>query len=156
MNASLLQLRLAAGHAFLGCLATPRFPDWHSGYERYLNGELELVESLSLLHSHWWPSPDMEEIQGKRLFEAAFQRYSGSCEATIVWGYGCDLPLADGGEFDHLFPYAYGGPTIAANRIRLCRWHNGAKGSDVHLYPWEQGEPAWLAAQLERIAQRFG
>ena len=46
-------------------------------------------------------------------------------------------------EYDYLFPFALGGPTIARNRVPLCREHNAIKGSDVHLFPWEQGEPPW-------------
>ncbi len=90
-----------------------------------------------------------EQIQGGR----SFARVVGltRCEAKVLWGYDCQL---DGSEmhFDHLFPHSFGGPTVAGNRMTLCSLHNSAKGSDIHVFPWEN-QPNWLESHLELMAR---
>jgi hypothetical protein len=92
-----------------------------------------------------------DEIQGPRSFEAAPLLEGAPCEAERIWGYRCDLPLEYARQQDHLFPYALGGPTEARNRLTLCSWHNQVKFVDIHLFPWEEGEPLWLDPLLDRL-----
>lgn len=71
------------------------------------------------------------------------------CQSEILWGYKCELEGEI--EVDHLFPYSLGGPSNGSNKLHLCRLHNRLKSSDIHFYPWEKGEPAWLEVVLGKI-----
>lgn len=89
-------------------------------------------------------------IQGSRSFPSTI--VSNSCQSILLWGYKCEL----NGDLqqDHLFPYSLGGPTLPANRIFLCRYHNMVKSSDIHSYPWElidQWAKPWLAGQINKL-----
>ena len=93
-----------------------------------------------------------EELQGGRRFQGTEMARFDPCEAERLWGYPCDLEPDGRIEFDHAFPYSLGGPTVGANRLGLCPVHNAGKAGDIHLFPWEEGEPRWLAASLGRIS----
>jgi hypothetical protein len=115
-----------------------------------LDSALELVEAMTLIHPVWLPSAvDKRLIFGERSFGLTT---ASRCESHELWQYACDLRHTSL-HADHLFAYSLGGPTWAANRLTLCDVHNGIKGADVHLYPWEAGEPSWLARLLERYSQ---
>jgi hypothetical protein len=147
----LLAQRIRIGAEYLAALANPIATEWQSGYEKYLSGTLSLPETLTLLHGQWWSHGAHHRIQGRRRYTEAASRTADRCRADLIWGYQCGLRTEGHPEYDHVFPYSLGGPTIAANRIPLCRIHNAVKGADVHLFPWEAGEPAWVADQLKRI-----
>lgn len=153
MTPEQLELRIRRGAEFLAAVAEPAWGDWPSGYARYRADELSLIEAMSLAHPRWRP-PEVsaDEIQGPRQFEADPLLEGLPCEAARIWGYRCDLPSSHYvRQQDHLFPYAMGGPTEAANRLILCAWHNQLKFVDVHLFPWEEVEPDWLRPLLGRL-----
>lgn len=76
------------------------------------------------------------------------------CQSSLIWGYKCHFANSHL-EADHLFPYSFGGPSIGQNKVFLCTMHNHAKAADVHLFPWEKGEPVWLSDILERIRRNL-
>lgn len=80
---------------------------------------------------------------------------SAGCCCHVIWGYPCHFehPML---AADHLFPFSFGGPSSGANKIFLCSLHNQSKGSDIHLYPWELGEPQWLSPLFQRVERILG
>jgi hypothetical protein len=89
-------------------------------------------------------------IQGERVFPRSGQHVG--CRADDFWGYRCQMegPL----QWDHVFPYSLGGPTLPGNRIGLCRYHNMVKSSDIHCYPWDKFDiwaAPWIDAQIGKI-----
>jgi hypothetical protein len=94
------------------------------------------------------------QIRGPRSFAREAGMGGLACASDQVWGYACQCREDDQLlRADHLFPYALGGPTEAANKVYLCRFHNDLKGCDIHCYPWERGEPSWLHAVVKRVAR---
>lgn len=91
-------------------------------------------------------------IRGERSFRMEAGMQGRQCSSPLLWGYDCPLHAVDGLAADHLFPYSLGGPTVAENKIYLCSRHNAVKGADIHIYPWERGEPPWLQAVIQRIS----
>ena len=92
------------------------------------------------------------QLQGPRVFGDS--RFLTKCRADLLWGYECELsaPL----QKDHLFPYSLGGPTLPANQISLCEYHNQVKGSDIHCYPWEDAQQKispWIDTIIEKLLQ---
>ena len=94
----------------------------------------------------------IRDIQGYR----SFKQENGKCQSKLIWGYECPIHslLCHG---DHLFPYSMGGPTISANKLLLCRYHNMVKATDIHLFPWEEKENRliWLDSHIKNIANRI-
>jgi hypothetical protein len=76
------------------------------------------------------------------------------CSCSLIWGYPCHLTRPQV-VADHVFPYSFGGPSTGDNKIFLCGLHNSVKGADIHLFPWERGEPIWLNPLLSRLKQRM-
>lgn len=149
-DSALVTARFERGHAYLRHLRAPNQPPWLESYGAYLRGELELVEAMTLIHPDWLRrTVDRGLIFGDRTFGPTT---AGHCESARLWRYACDLRHTSL-HADHLFPHSHGGPTWAANRLTLCDVHNRIKGADVHLYPWEAGEPSWLPKLLERYAE---
>ena len=143
--------RIAIGHQYLRLLAEPAWPTWRDGFSRYQAGELSVPEALSLAHPLWLADRRRQAtVQGERRFPREEGSHLARCKAQAIWGYPCDIDAPI--QFDHWFPYAFGGPTIAANRLPLCEVHHKSKGADVHLYPWRDEEPSWLSAHLRRMA----
>lgn len=142
--------RIELGRRYMDLLAAPPYASWAEGYARMQLGELDVLEAILLAHPFWLRDPSRQElIQGRRQFPRTRVSHIARCRADAVWGYGCQLdePI----QFDHRFPYAFGGPTTAENRLPLCRLHNASKGSDVHLFPWRDELPGWLRPQLSRM-----
>jgi hypothetical protein len=151
--ADVVAQRVAAAHQYLRFLHEPTATSWQELYARYRDGQMSLMESMTLLDPQWLPAGLSQiEAQGPRVFPAA-TIVDAACEAAAIWGYPCDLPRLSRTQSDHLFPYALGGPTVAANRLGLCDVHNRVKGTDVHLFPWERSEPSFLSAQLARLSR---
>ena len=73
------------------------------------------------------------------------------CRSMLLWGYECPFEDINQLAADHCFPYSLGGPTLATNKIYLCKWHNQIKAGDIHIFPWELGEPQWLLPMIDRI-----
>jgi len=53
-------------------------------------------------------------------------------------------------EADHFWPNSLGGPTILANRLLLCSFHNTLKSNSFLNFDWNS-VPSWLFNQLEII-----
>jgi len=88
--------------------------------------------------------------RGKRQFPAASRSRAGSCEIfRLLPGAECTIN-EEGREFDHVWPYSLGGPTVSSNRTRLCATHNQVKSAFVLLAMDEQ--PEWLEALEGRLA----
>lgn len=109
---------------------------------------------FSLLHPKFYGTNNIVAscpIRGSRQFSFADRSLQGHCQSLGLWGYDC--PQLDASlEADHVFPFAFGGPTRADNKAYLCSFHNRCKGSDFHAFPWEHPEPQWLQSTLENIA----
>lgn len=91
-------------------------------------------------------------IRGRRNFES--DAGSLECQSNIVWGYVCDLEQYQIVN-DHQFPYSLGGPTLASNKIYLCKLHNALKAADIHFFKWECEEPIWLDTIICRIGKLY-
>ena len=129
--------------------------DWMSAYKSYEAGDLCLPEALALAHpDHYIDAPHAAIIRGAMRFSERESAEWCGCQSMVVWGYECPLKHTKL-EADHLFPYAAGGATVSENRIWLCSYHNRAKSNDIHMYPWEQGEPKWVGIRLRVIASYF-
>jgi hypothetical protein len=89
-------------------------------------------------------------IRGQRRMTVDGGVIGEGCRCDVLWGYCCDFGRS-ALHADHLFPYSFGGPSNGQNKVFLCEFHNRAKGSDIHLFPWENGEPGWLLPLLKRI-----
>lgn len=147
ISGEIFRLRIERGREYLLAFVESLKKDWLREYERYLARELNLADALALAHpQHYEWIVLSDRVRGPRQFEPEVGEER--CCAEVIWGYRCDLP---GVSSDHLFPYSLGGPTVGNNKLLLCRLHNGMKANDVHLFPWEQGEPGWLATCLKAI-----
>lgn len=127
--------------------------------EFYSSNRSELSDKLALLHPDHFMSLDLpkgltidsiqKKIQGTRTFPNTNRTI---CRSELIWGYRCEF---NGDlQHDHLFPYSLGGPTLASNRVHLCKYHNMVKSSDIHCYPWEfaaQFTEPWIDQQIGKI-----
>lgn len=146
-----LGLRIAGGRRYLELLNSPPWSSWSEGYDCFSAGELDLPSALLLAHPMWLADPARRDrVYGRRKFDALGGTAMYDCRAEAIWGYPCKADRQSI-EFDHRFPYTFGGPTEAANRLPLCRLHNSSKSSDVHLFSWELAEPRWLRPLLQRL-----
>jgi hypothetical protein len=132
--------------------------DWHEFYSSAIE-HTNWVYRLAAIHPRHYR--DYVEhnvrdciIRGPRGMVIDGGAREQGCQCRLIWGYDCVL-TQQGLEADHLFPYSFGGPSIGQNKVFLCTLHNQAKGSDMHLFPWEQGEPTWLPEHLERIRRQL-
>jgi hypothetical protein len=142
--------RWAAAREYVGRLAAAHDFLWERAYGEYRGGRLSLPTAMLLLHPMWLPHEvSQTTAQGPSTFPTAAP-FPDPCMGHLLWGYACpfDSPAIHG---DHVWPYWAGGPTVGPNRLSLCERHNSMKSGDVHLYPWELGEPHWLRTQLDRI-----
>ncbi len=117
-----------------------------------LNTDATAVEGLLLVGREWLAAlrhPEHPTVQRIVYGDDTFDplAYSEPCESARLWGYACpfgEMPI----RADHLFPRALGGPTDSRNRLTLCHWHNTAKSMDIHIFPFEEGLPAWVVDVL--------
>jgi len=115
-------------------------------------GDSLAVESLLLVRREWLRAarpdavPDAElALYGEDTFSPLL--FVELCESARLWGYTCPFVRPEY-RADHMFPKALGGPTESRNRLTLCEWHNTAKSMDVHIFPFEEGTPAWVSDLL--------
>lgn len=140
------------GQKYVSSLYRISVSDWQQYYSQYLQNELGLAESMALIHpDHYKHVSTANQIRGDRTFPKEQGMTSIKCSADVIWGYSCSIELTSGIYADHLFPYSLGGPTVSNNKLYLCEFHNQVKGNDIHIYPWEEGEPEWLKGLLFRI-----
>jgi hypothetical protein len=132
--------------------------EWDEIYRNYVNNSLSTEEKLAIVHPiNYREKLDKSEILRKRNFAQEPVSQSMECQSKVIWGYKCDIQnqLSNDIQADHLFPYSLGGPTLPSNKIHLCSEHNYLKGSDVHFFPWEEGEPEWLDGTISNINDKI-
>lgn len=80
--------------------------------------------------------------------------YTTPCMIERYIGVNCifndDRNIRGKCEADHFWPNYLGGPSIKENRLILCSFHNGMKGSDISNYKWDE-VPIWLESYLNNI-----
>lgn len=137
---------------YLRFLDRPPTESWHQLSASVEERTASLAVTMLLLHPRWLVNDGIRPaVQGDRTFPGARFGARGRCEATVIWGYDCPRGDAVRVSADHIFPYWAGGPTIGENRLSLCTVHNAMKAGDLHLYPWEVGEPPWFRDALRRM-----
>jgi hypothetical protein len=150
--ADTIEFRILRGEEYVKALARSSTRHWPTEFSVHQSGVLSLPESLALVYPrHYEDLVSAEKVRGPRHFDAEIGKEP--CRAEIIWGYRCNAQAASA---DHLFPYSLGGPTIASNKVHLCRFHNEMKSNDIHLFPWELGRPLWLAQCLQAIRMLMG
>lgn len=147
-----IQKRIMAAEGYLQCLDSSLESDWLPQYDSFLARNRPLNLGLALIHAgHYEEYADRFEIQGRRAFDIEVAQATARCNAALIWGVNCSNSIDGTLCGDHLFPYALGGPTLASNKMLLCSRHNRMKSVDIHMYPWELGEPKWLMGLLQQI-----
>lgn len=132
--------------------------EWSELYSLYLDQKLTVAESVALCHPRLYNEsldPAVSKIRGPRSFPSEPKSQTTQCGSSVFWGYRCVMTGDSAPAADHIFPFAYGGPTEPSNKLYLCAEHNRLKGCDVHLFPWNEGEPAWLSLVLYRVNYRL-
>ena len=138
MDVEKLSERIEQGERYFLALEEYRDRAWREILAEYRCGRLSLPQSMVLVHPDFYAEREAEvgmSIRGPRSFATTAGQYAAGCMADRIWLLACALRSRSAVQADHLFPYSLGGPTLAANQLFLCRAHNGAKGSDVHLFP---------------------
>jgi 5-methylcytosine-specific restriction endonuclease McrA len=95
-------------------------------------------------------SKAQETIQGRKSFPPASTMIA--CQRFERYGSHCYQRAA---EQDHFFPYKYGGPTLVANRIWLCRNCNSDKSASIQGLELGQHIEGWLASYLQSLEKYF-
>lgn len=138
---------------FLTLQAIGSLHDWRNLYDNYLLGLLPVESAMALVHPRLLKEHD-QWVEGRRIFNERESSEWCRCQASLVWGYDCPFDFEEF-QADHLFPFAFGGPTVTENKVWLCPTHNSVKSADVHLFPWEAAQPAWLDPQIRVIAAQL-
>lgn len=153
LSADIVTSRIITAERYLEIVDGELPGEW-SDLREYAVARKDLPIALALVHPQCWEEiATSTQVLGQRAFHIAPLLGTRFCGAADYWGVPCrtrDDPTAEV-VADHAWPYSLGGPTIAANIRWLCRRHNAAKSSDVHLYPWEGLWPTWLNDVLNRI-----
>jgi hypothetical protein len=144
-----LSRRIEQARIYVQQLALMASTSWRHLYADYLDRTLTFPRSLVLIHPAWYQHIDAtDSVRGNRTF--ALSSAGRTCQSEEVWGYRC--PFSNPAiHVDHMFPYAFGGPTEPDNAAWLCRYHNLAKGSDFHLLPLERVTTPWFDRVLTRV-----
>tara|TARA_Y100000588_G_scaffold390649_1_gene496770 strand:+ start:3453 stop:3953 length:501 start_codon:yes stop_codon:yes gene_type:complete len=156
VNTNTIKTRIKRGAQYLKKLEqTIQAESWDVLYQSYKANTCSVIEQFVLIHPHFHPANDQrQDLRGRPSFVREPNQSERKCQADLIWGYLCELECEGVPESDHHFPYSYGGPTIAQNKIFLCNEHNALKSKDIHLYPWEQPPPRWLDKQITMIAKK--
>jgi 5-methylcytosine-specific restriction endonuclease McrA len=128
--------------------------NWREAYCEYQYGRLTPYEALVICHPRYYNEASdapISNIRGPRAFSSEDLLTGSKCRAVNIWGYECPFSTEVCLQADHIFPYAYGGPTESANKLYLCSEHNRLKGCDLHYFDWEQSRIVWLTQLLARI-----
>lgn len=153
MDKNKIVARIQAAEKYIYALSKFHHFEWAELYDLYLSKELTLEERFCLIHPvHLEELGLQNKIQGNRAFNEEPGVSTMLCQSNQIWGYSC-CAVKDQNRLvaDHLFPYSLGGPTIASNKLYLCKFHNQVKSNDIHFFPWERGEPDWLSIQIARV-----
>lgn len=155
MNSSMIVGRITTAEKYLELIDSPLSGTW-SDLRTYAVATRDLPMALALVHpEHWREHIPPQFLLGPREFRAQVLRGTRFCNAVDYWGVPCHRSDDPDREIvaDHAWPYSLGGPTVPDNIRWLCRRHNAAKSSDIHLYPWEALWPTWLDGLLERVGR---
>jgi hypothetical protein len=152
------QNRIDTAKIYLERLNNNLSKGWLNIYQDYLEGKIDDIDKITMIHPDFIKSIHLpvyithsaiiENIQGKRLFK----KENGTCQSKLIWGYECSFGDSTC-HGDHLFPYSMGGPTISANKLLLCSYHNMVKATDIHLFPWEErlNRFSWVDNHVQNI-----
>jgi hypothetical protein len=155
---NLFSRRLQKAQEYLGILEVSLRTEWLAFYRTAIDHPTWVYRLAAIHPRHYrdYVGTDREpcSIRGSRGMTLDGGVRAQGCQCKLIWGYACGLSQ-ERLEADHLFPYSFGGPSIGPNKVVLCNLHNQAKGSDVHLFPWELGEPKWLSEVLQRVNRRM-
>jgi hypothetical protein len=152
MDVQILAARINACRSYLEALERSFQSNWLASHDLYTARKLSLFDSFALAHpAHYEGLDTRGTVRGPRPFGEEVAIGSLQCRSEQFWGYPCSQSGVQHLVADHFFPYSLGGPTVVSNKVYLCKLHNQMKSNDVHLYPWELGEPQWLSACLEAI-----
>ena len=164
--------RINLGLEYIEAYAQINDQTWRTFYELFKEDKLSVPKTFLLCNPDCFDvlnlGDDAKMRQAKQYLdllsnfddETGFDR-NENCESYKVWGGSCPINKHSlyGNhkiQYDHHFPKSFGGPTVLANRIFLCKFHNQRiKTADIHLYPWEQGVPHWLRHQIYKIAKFY-
>lgn len=151
-----LKIRFEAAECYLASLdrLLAGETNWDELASDYLDRKVGFESGLALIFPKFYTERDIpqEDICGGRSF--CFSAVHGTrCNSILLWNYGC--VSRESLHIDHLFPYSLGGPTDARNASYLCSRHNMSKSSDIHIYPWENGEPEWLRPLVVKIREKI-
>jgi hypothetical protein len=156
--------RSDAAQRYLNLLVQSKEQDWLELRREWTKDE-EWINRLALIHPDHYKDLETYKIRcsmrgvcavrGARNFSREMGRGWADCRSFDFWGYHCCLPRDAELAGDHVFPYSFGGPTNIENKRFLCPLHNAMKSSDIHIFPWELGEPAWLGAVLDAVTLCF-
>lgn len=155
LDAEVIRDRIEAAERYLELIDIGIGGSWHDARRQALVSG-DLVMAMSLLHpEHWRDQRTERKILGPREFRTPVLLGTRYCAAADYWGVECATLRRGEVEIvaDHAWPYSLGGPTEVGNIRWLCRRHNAAKSSDVHLFPWESLWPDWLNRQLDKLAR---
>lgn len=164
--------RIKNAKIYLEIYADVKELKWVDLYSKHMEGTLHFPKSMILCYPYLYKrinprASDFEHLQKelgrfkKKFKDSTKIGRSEKCESNLIYGIDCSihknsLPARIHKiEFDHVFPFSLGGPTIEQNRMTLCKYHNQNKSNDIHLYPWEAGEPKWLRDQINKIAKFY-
>lgn len=139
--------RLQTSREYFAAVREAMHGSWHDWQSRY-EQSASLPHRVVLVHPAWLSPNAMTPRRQSRTFALPAATYE-SCASQLLWGYDC--PFEPVLHVDHLFPFAFGGPTTTSNGIYLCRDHNLAKGHDVHLHPWTPEYFAWLPGEIAAV-----
>ena len=154
MDLTTFKSRIEHGEEYLLALEEFLSWEWSEILREYRKRRLTLPQAMVLVHPAFYRERSAElrqSIRGPRNYLASAGQHVAGCMADQIWLSPCRLRNPEVIHSDHLFPYSLGGPTIAANQLFLCPVHNRSKAGDIHLFPWERGEPSWFGRQVERI-----
>lgn len=156
---SLLEERLSKAAEYLAILETALRTEWRA-FQTEAASHPNWLYRLAAIHPrHYAEAAAMAgascPIRGARSMPLDVGVSAAGCSCQLIWGYPCHLAQPSL-VADHLFPFSFGGPSSGSNKIFLCALHNQSKGSDIHLFPWERGEPEWVSPVLQRIERSLG
>ena len=149
-----LRIRIERGEEYLLALEEFRNCEWNEILAEYRQQRLTLPQAMVLVHPVFYKDREgkvAQSIRGDRNFSTSAGQQVATCMADQIWLSVCALESPEVVHSDHMFPYSLGGPTLAANQLFLCPVHNRSKAGDIHLFPWERGEPSWFTRQVDRI-----
>jgi hypothetical protein len=155
MDSNVIEGRIATAEKYLELIDGPLSGGWGE-LRAYAVATRDLPIALALIHpEHWGDRVRASDLLGPREFRAQVLKGTRSCNAADYWGVLCHRHHDPNLDIvaDHAWPYSLGGPTVPDNIRWLCRRHNAAKSSDIHLYPWEAPWPTWLDGLLGRVSR---